>query len=106
MTSTFLRLTTLMGAVLSMGMATGAFALYANSIMPGLRKTDDRTFVTAFQQLDRAIINPWFMITAFGGAFALTLVAGIANRGTPALPWIAAPSGLYLAPALITVPAN
>jgi len=22
--------------------------------MPGLRKTDDRTFVTAFQQIDRA----------------------------------------------------
>src|SRR6266566_3074939 len=74
---TLLRTSTLMGATLTMGLVAGAFALYANSIMPGLRKTDDRTFVTAFQQLDRAIINPWFMITAFGGAFVLTLVAGI-----------------------------
>ena len=106
MTSTFLRLTTLMGAVLSMGMATGAFALYAHNIMPGLRKTDDRTFVAAFQQLDRAIITPWFMITAFGGAFVLTLVAGIANRGTSALPWIAAAFGLYLVAVIITVAVN
>ena len=72
MTSTFLRLTTLLGAVLTMGMAAGTFALYADTIMPGLRKTDDRTFVGAFQQIDRAIINPWFMIFAFGGALVLT----------------------------------
>ena len=51
--------------------------------MPGLRKTDDRTFVTAFQQLDRAIINPWFMISAFGGALVLTAAAAVTNRGTP-----------------------
>jgi uncharacterized membrane protein len=56
--------------------------------------------------MDRAIINPWFMITAFGGAFVLTLVAGIANRGTPALPWIAAAFGLYLVAVIITIAVN
>ena len=71
---TLLRTSTLMGATLTMGLVAGAFALYAHTIMPGLRKTDDRTFVAAFQQIDRAIINPWFMITAFGGALVLTLV--------------------------------
>lgn len=70
---TLLRTATLIGATLTMGMVTGAFVLYAHTIMPGLRKTDDRTFVPAFQQLDRAITNPWFMITAFGGALVLTL---------------------------------
>ena len=58
----------------------GVFAIFAHTIMPGLRKTDDRTFVSAFQQLDRAIINPWFMITAFGGALVLSVVAAVANR--------------------------
>ena len=103
---TLLRITTLMGATLTMGLVAGAFALFAHTIMPGLRKTDDRTFVTAFQQIDRAIINPWFMITAFGGALVLTLVAGIANRGTPALPLIAAAFGLYLVAVIITVAVN
>jgi uncharacterized membrane protein len=105
-TSSFLRLTTLMGAILTMGMVAGAFALYAHAIMPGLRKTDDRTFVAAFQQLDRAIINPWFMIFAFGGALVLTLAAGVANRGTPAFPWIAAAFGLYLVAVIVTIAVN
>lgn len=103
---TLLRITTLMGATLTMGLVAGVFALFAHTIMPGLRKTDDRTFVTAFQQIDRAIINPWFMITAFGGALVLTLVAGLANRGTPALPLIAAAFGLYLVAVIITVAVN
>jgi len=103
---TLLRTTTLICATLTMGMVAGAFALYAHSTMPGLRKTDDRTFVAAFGQMDRAIINPWFMITAFGGAFVLTLVAGLANRGTPALPPIAAAFGLYLVAVVITIAVN
>ena len=103
---TLLRTLTLMGATLTMGLVTGAFALYAHTIMPGLRKTDDRTFVAAFQQTDRAIINPWFMITAFGGALVLTLVAGLANRGTPAFSWIATAFGLYLVAVVITVAVN
>ena len=103
---TLLRTTTLMGATLTMGFITGAFVLYAHTIMPGLRKTNDRTFVTAFQQIDRAIINPWFMITAFGGALVLTLVAGVTNRGTPAFTWIAAAFGLYLIAVIITVAVN
>lgn len=103
MTSTFLRLTTLLGAVLTMGMVAGTFALYAHTVMPGLRKTDDRTFVSAFQQLDRAIINPWFMIFAFGGALVLTAAAAVANRGTPAFGWIAAALGLYFICVIITI---
>jgi len=103
---TLLRTITLMGATLTMGLVAGTFALYAHTIMPGLRKTDDRTFVTAFQQTDRAIINPWFMITAFGGALVLTLVAGLANRGTPAFSWIATAFGLYLVAVVITVAVN
>ena len=103
---TVLRITTLMGATLTMGLVAGVFAIFAHTIMPGLRKTDDHTFVSAFQQIDRAIINPWFMITAFGGALVLTLAAGIANRGTPALPWIATAFGLYLVAVVITVAVN
>jgi len=106
MTSTFFRLSTLLGAVLTMGMVAGAFALYAHAIMPGLRKTGDRTFVDAFQQTDRAIINPWFMITAFGGALVLTAVAALANRGTPAFAWIAVALGLYLIAVIVTVAVN
>jgi uncharacterized membrane protein len=95
-----------MGATMTMGLVAGVFVLYAHTIMPGLRKTDDRTFVAAFQQIDRAIVNPWFMATGFVGALVFTIVAGIANRGTPAQPWIAAAFGLYVVAILVTVAIN
>lgn len=97
---------TLIGATMTMGLTAGVFALYAHTIMPGLRKTDDRTFVGAFQHIDRAIINPWFMVTAFGGALVLTAAAAIANRGTAALAPIAAALVLYLIAVVVTVAVN
>ena len=89
----FLRAASLLGATLTMGLATGAFALYAHTVMPGLKHTDDRTFVTAFGAMDRAIINPWFMISAFLGALLLTIAAALTNLGRDPLPWIAAALG-------------
>jgi uncharacterized membrane protein len=102
MTSFAFRAAMLLAATITMGLVAGVFALYAHTIMPGLRKTGDHTFVAAFQQIDRAIINPWFM-TAFGGALVFTLLAGIANRGTGALPWIAVAFGLYLVAVIVTI---
>jgi uncharacterized membrane protein len=101
-----LRTLSLLGATITMGLVAGAFALYAHAIMPGLKKTDDRTFVAAFQSLDRAIINPWFMAGAFVGALVLTLIAALAHLGHDALPWIVAALVLYLAAFVITIAVN
>ena len=94
---------TLIGATLTMGLAAGVFALFAHTIMPGLHSADDRTFVDAFQHLDRAIVNPWFMVTAFLGALVCTAAAALANRGTAAMSWIIAALVLYLAAVVITI---
>jgi uncharacterized membrane protein len=101
-----LRTVSLLGATITMGLVAGVFALYAHTIMPGLKKTDDRTFVAAFQSLDRAIINPWFMGGAFLGALVLTLIAALAHLGQDALPWIVAALVLYLAAFVITIAVN
>src|SRR5919106_160142 len=66
----------LLAATLVMGLMAGVFGLYSHTIMPGLEKTDDRTFVGAFQEIDRAIMNPWFM-ASFMGALILTAVAAV-----------------------------
>jgi uncharacterized membrane protein len=101
-----LRTVSLLGATLTMGLAAGVFALYAHTIMPGLKKTDDRTFVTAFQSIDRAIINPWFMAGAFVGALLFTLAAALSNLGRDPLPWIVAALVLYLIAVVITAAVN
>jgi uncharacterized membrane protein len=105
-TGSTLRAITLIGATLTMGLAAGAFVLFAHTIMPGLRNTDDRTFVGAFQHIDRAIINPWFMATSFLGALVFTAAAAITNRGTPAMRWIIAALVLYLVALVITMAVN
>lgn len=59
-----LRTAALVLATLTVGLMAGVFAIYANALMPGLRRTDDRTFVGAFQSIDKAIINPVFLMTS------------------------------------------
>lgn len=82
------RSATLLLATFTVGLAAGVFALYAHTVLPGLRRTDDRTFVAAFQAIDRAIINVWFVGGTFLGALGSTAAAAFANRRTPAMPWI------------------
>jgi uncharacterized membrane protein len=101
-----LRAVSLIAATITMGFVAGAFALYAHAIMPGLRATDDRTFVTAFQSIDRAIINPWFMTTAFLGALLFTAAAVLTSLGRAGLPWVAVALGLYLIAFVVTVAVN
>jgi uncharacterized membrane protein len=96
----------LLAAALAMGLMAGVFGLYAHTIMRGLRDTDDRTFVGAFQAIDRAIINPPFML-AFLGALALTAVATLLHlRGDgagPVTPWLLAALALYGVVCVITM---
>jgi uncharacterized membrane protein len=106
--SDVLREVVLIAATLSMGLMAGVFGIYSNAIMPGLRRTDDRTFVAAFQSIDRAIINPAFMAT-FLGALALTALAALLHltgEGRPLLPWIVAAFVLYLLVFVITIRIN
>lgn len=95
-------------ATMTTGVVTGVVGLYANAIMPGLGRTDDRTFVGAFQQIDRAIINPFFM-SFFFGALILSGLAGALHLGAAgrrALPWIAIAFVLYLIVVIITMAVN
>jgi uncharacterized membrane protein len=103
------RVITLMAATITMGLMAGVFALYANSIMPGLRRTDDRTFVGAFQAIDKAIINPLFLGVGFVGALVFTGLTGVLHLGDAersVLPWVLAALVLYVAVFAITVAVN
>lgn len=96
------RTVSLMGATMSTGLMAGVFSLYAHTIMPGLRTTDDRTFIGAFQSIDHAIINPWFIGASFLGAAVFTSIAAATNRHRPVFTWILAALIAYLATMVIT----
>ena len=100
-----LKLASVLAAAITAGLMAGVFGLYAHTIMRGLGNADDRTFVAAFQSIDRAIINPLFML-AFLGALVFSGVAVLLylrDDGGKQVPWLIAAFALYLAVVVITV---
>src|SRR4051812_41285218 len=55
--------TVLGAATLTTGLMAGLFYAFDVSVMPGLSRTDDRTFVTAMRSINEAIENPLFAVT-------------------------------------------
>jgi len=100
-----LRVTALIAATMTMGLMAGVFGLYQHTVMRGLGRTDDRTFVGAFQAMDRAIINPWFM-SGFLGALVLTIAAAVLNPDRRLLPWVLVALALYLVAFVVTIAVN
>ena len=98
-----LRVASLLAATMATGLMAGIYGIYSNAFMPGLAKTDDKTFVGAFQAVDRAILNPLFLLLGFLGALVFTLLAGLLSK---ALPWIAVAFALYLVTVIVTIAVN
>ena len=101
-----LRIASLMVATILTGLVAGVVGIYANAFMPGLAKTDDKTFVGAFQAVDRAIVNPVFLGIGFFGALIFTGIAGVLSLKEKALPWIAVAFVLYLVTVILTMAVN
>jgi uncharacterized membrane protein len=99
------QVSSLLAAVITAGLMAGVFGLYAHTIMRGLKKTDDRTFVAAFQAMDRAIINPLFMLAFFGALLFSWLAVVLYLRGDDhsVVPWVVVAAALYLLVVIITV---
>lgn len=51
----------------------GLFFAYACSVNPGLAKLDDSQYLSAMQSINRAILNPAFLVTFMGAALLLPL---------------------------------
>jgi uncharacterized membrane protein len=61
LTSVILFVTTLL-----LGLISGLFYAYSCSVMPGLSKLDDISFLSSMQSINRAIQNPLFFISFLG----------------------------------------
>ena len=100
--------TALIAATITMGIAAGVYLLYTFAIMPGLARTDDRTFVGAFQQIDTAIVGP-FLLVFFIGPLVLAGAAAVTHLGDGEggpLALIGAAIAIHLVMAGITVRVN
>ncbi|AJT64896.1 anthrone oxygenase family protein [Streptomyces chattanoogensis] len=93
-----IRTAALIAATVTTGLSAGLFYAFACAVMPGLRQSDDRTFVTAMRRINVAILNGWFALGFFGALVFTAVAAGMHLRadGHAVLPWVVAALALYL----------
>lgn len=94
----------LVAATVAAGLQAGTYYTWACGVMPGLARVDDRTFVTAMQQVNAAIVNPVFMLS-FVGAPVLAGIAAVTGSGQ-ARPWLLAALAFSVATVVVTVGGN
>lgn len=63
----------LLTGLVSTGLMAGLFFGWAVSVIPGTMRTGDRNYVETMQEINLAIVNPWFVVP-----FILTPVALLA----------------------------
>jgi len=99
-------LTTLSAVVV--GLTSGLYWGFTVAVMPGLRDTDDQTFIAVMQAINRRIQNIWF-VPIFMGSLLVPIAAAIALLASDhddARRWGVASAILAVIPVAITVGGN
>lgn len=96
-------------SILSTGLMAGLFFGWAVSVNLGLARVSDRTYVATMQSINRAIVNPLFIVVFMGAAAALVAAAvvyavdGQSKRAT----WLFVAAGTYVVGVLgVTIGGN
>src|SRR3954465_11929278 len=94
----------LLAATVVAGLQAGTYFTWSTGVMPGLARVDDRTFISAMQQMNVAIVNPIFIATFLGAP----LLAGAAAvvPGPQARPWAIAATVLAVGTLVISFAGN
>ena len=103
-----LRSAVLATATLFVGLSAGVFFAYSTSVMPALRRVEDRTFVDVMQKINSAILNGWFL-TAYVGALLTAIAAVLLHLGgahRAMLPGLVAATVLYAVVFVVTAAVN
>jgi uncharacterized membrane protein len=97
----------LAASTVAVGLMAGFFYAYACSVMVGLDRVDDRTFIVTMQWINATVRNAAFA-PAFFGSLILTIAAAVVTvvSGRSARGWIVAAAVLYAAAFLVTLTLN
>ncbi|MFF4393784.1 MULTISPECIES: anthrone oxygenase family protein [unclassified Streptomyces] len=99
----------LIAATITAGLISGLFYAFTVAVMPGLARSTDRTTVETMQNINKAILNGWFMLAYLGAPLFITttLVLHATDPGTRnAVPPLAAALATCLAAMIITARIN
>lgn len=91
-------------SIVLMGLIAGFFYAYACSVMIGLARASDVTFVETMQWINATVRNAWFAPAFFGSLLAAVATAAVAMaRRSPARWWAVVAATCYLAAFVITM---
>ena len=101
---------TLFAAVILTGLSAGLFYAWEFSVIPGTKRVCDHTYIETMQMINRAIINPAFMLI-FLGPLPVQLLSTYLFKGTAGFGFLVAALltyffGTVLVTALGNVPLN
>ncbi len=79
---------TLSNAILALAatltaLSAGLFYAYSCSVNPGLGRLPDDQYLAAMQSINRAILNPLFLLSFMGTLFLLPIAAWLNYQGMP-----------------------
>ncbi|MBW2936787.1 DUF1772 domain-containing protein [Aureisphaera sp. CAU 1614] len=77
----------LMLSILFTGLTAGLCFTWSNAITPGIGRLDDLGFLQSFQAMNRAIINPSFLIVFLGPVLLLFINAFLHRHAHPTTFW-------------------
>ena len=92
----------LVAATVAAGLVAGLFYAYAVSVMPGLARADDKSFVEAMRGINVAIINGWFFLSFLGAPLLAGAAVVLHLRGGATLWWAVAGFALLAAMIVLT----
>ncbi|MDG1729175.1 MAG: DUF1772 domain-containing protein [Algibacter sp.] len=74
--------------VLLTGLSAGLCFTWSNAITPGIGRLDDFVYLRAFQQMNRSIISPLFIIVFFGPFFLGIINLYLFKNASSAIIWL------------------
>ena len=74
--------------ILLTGLSAGLCFTWSNAITPGIGRLDDLGYLSAFQQMNRSIINPLFIIVFFGPFFLGLINLYLLKNGLSPIIWL------------------
>ncbi|MGW1775816.1 anthrone oxygenase family protein [Streptomyces sp. NPDC002104] len=98
------RVAALVAATLTTGLMAGLFFAFDVSVMPALKRSDDRTLISVMQRVNTSIINGWFMLAFLGALLftALALALHLPGGEHAAVPALAGALVLYVLAVAVT----
>jgi uncharacterized membrane protein len=103
-----LRLVVMLSATLLSGLSAGLCFTWFNAVTTGLAHLDDLSYLRAFQQMNRTILNPTFFLVFFGPVLLGGMGAYLLRNGNPVSFWLVLTAVLlyFFGVALVTVFGN